>query len=235
MSKYIASIEKTRNHKEGACMMKKGYSFLVCGVLSIGMLAPATADIQIQWSSNAYLQDENLALYTGQTYHQLLWSSSAPTWTVNSQVDSSDAAGTMYTYGLDTEYLLSSVIAEEYARHGAGATSPQNPTPITAVYANIGGESAMEDGYLYSRIFGGPTVEVDTYYYQSSVMGPADLSPTSNPLGPAQVHVTASQFPDYGTGGPQVDSQVEVVPEPASMALFAMGALVVGLRRRKKS
>ena len=86
-------------------------------------------------------------------------------------------------------------------------------------------------GFVYARVFENDTPALDTWYYTSETV--AALSNPGDGTVPAQPVELNRNFEvgDAIDAGPYA---AQVVPEPGTFALFGIGALVVGLRRRKR-
>ena len=81
-------------------------------------------------------------------------------------------------------------------------------------------------GSVYQRIFEG-TPTLGSLYYDSELLT-LNLGYTSNPA-------TSTPIQDFGVGDP-VDGGVQAttaIPEPATMSLLGLGALVMAIRRRR--
>ena len=80
-------------------------------------------------------------------------------------------------------------------------------------------------GYTYQRVFEGTPAAL-SYYFQSSLLG-IDTGYTGTPQMPQ------NSFLDTYTAGFQPDQTIPAVPEPATMSLLGLGALVMAIRRRR--
>ena len=83
-------------------------------------------------------------------------------------------------------------------------------------------------GFVYQRVFESSTpLAGSTYFYQSDLMA-LDLSYPQSPV------PTPMVFPaDPASGGLIPNQQAYAVPEPATMGLLGLGALVMAIRRRR--
>ena len=89
------------------------------------------------------------------------------------------------------------------------------------VYEDLSWSTA---GFVYQRVFEG-TPGNDTWYYETALM-------------PLNLEYSGSGGPDIflldtGSAGFQPDIQIDAVPEPATMSLLGLGALVMAIRRRR--
>lgn len=82
------------------------------------------------------------------------------------------------------------------------------PESTTQTYSQTG-------GYVYARLFNSLTPGEGSYYYQTPVSGPMAAAPTINTL-------------FYG----KVYFDTQIVPEPSTYALVALGVGIIVLRRR---
>ena len=97
--------------------------------------------------------------------------------------------------------------------------------PGSPVYENLTWANA---GFVYQRVFESSTpLAGSTYFYQSDLMA-LDLSYPQSPV------PTPMVFPaDPASGGLIPNQQAYAVPEPATMGLLGLGALVMAIRRRR--
>jgi len=93
-----------------------------------------------------------------------------------------------------------------------------------AVYENL---SWLNAGFVYQRVFESSTpLAGSTYFYQSSLFDYNELY--------AGAPATPDTFnPDPSTGPLIPNAQPYAVPEPATMGLLGLGALVMAIRRRR--
>jgi len=216
-------------------------------ILAVVAATTVNADIMVSWQSSDYmwldLNDNNVADYgdneylnggsateTVPSYHALLWSSVALSSDpgVTADVSSSDAAGTSYTYGWGTEYLLYGATSTSFGRFNVSGGSVSAYPSMLFDDADVGGND-INSGYLYTRIFSDTSVEVGTGYYQSAAAAPSGWVVGGSPAEQVLTEIDATPEADY----PGTEYALTVVPEPATMALFAMGLVTLAIRRRK--
>jgi len=118
----------------------------------------------------------------------------------------------------------------------AGATAPEDGTTWDSFMFRVGGAGAIsyEDlswstaGFVYQRVFEG-TPASESYYYDSPLF--AFDETWTDSLAPEIVNVEPAQ----GAGFQPNIQLAAVVPEPATMSLLGLGALVMAFRRRRRS
>ena len=136
-------------------------------------------------------------------------------------------------------YSADNVIDDAFA---GGATSGNDTVWDTLALTEGGNTSEWGDfaaqnyddvsftaGWVYVRIFQDSVVDVGDAYYSGPMVQLEDLDPAANPQPLRQVIQANSDLQN----GDEL-SQVVAVPEPASLALYAMGALIIGISRRRR-
>ena len=134
--------------------------------------------------------------------------------------------------GPNGDYVLGDdvVWAQRTIAQGGG-TAPEdstgwnnwmNPTGGTTVYEDL---SWVTAGFVYQRVFEGTPAD-GTWYFQS----PLQALDVGYVGGGAP---TADFFVDTFSAGFQPTIQIDAVPEPATMSLLGLGALVMAIRRRR--
>ena len=115
----------------------------------------------------------------------------------------------------------------------AGATAPEDGTSWDSFMVYQGGNSVYQDlawntaGFVYQRVFEG-TPTWGSYYYDSPLF--AFDETWTDSLAP-QIFFTEV---DMNAGGFQGNQTMPpAVPEPATMGLLGLGALVMAIRRRR--
>ena len=190
----------------------------------VGIIGSASADVNVDWySSWGYTWTAGGASLLGDAsgascLTQLIWSPDAT-------IGVADAGTAGYVTGNDV--LLDSYILTE-------DSTPGNFDDYAYWSAHNYNDSGTnpDGGYIYGRIFQDNSVEKDDWYYDGVIVAATDWDPLKEPLDPAQGY----EFSRSMTGHENIDGTFggQVVPEPTTWALFALGAVVVGLRRRKK-
>lgn len=92
----------------------------------------------------------------------------------------------------------------------------------TFVYTDGAWDAA---GYVYQRVFESSTPGNGTWYYESELTSMIIFDPANPPT------TTLSYVNENAAFVP--DQQVTQVPEPATMSLLGLGALVMAIRRRR--
>lgn len=114
---------------------------------------------------------------------------------------------------------------------GANVTASDSTEWYNYLY-NVSGDqqyldpswSAGDVGYIYQRVYQGTPAAL-SYYYDSAPVGLDADPPTYQ-----------SSYLDAaggGTAGIQPNQQISAIPEPATMGLLGLGALVMAIRRRR--
>ncbi len=189
------------------------------------------ADVYVSWQAvggfywNATPSVGILGSGTGNsTLAQLIWSS-------DNVAGSANAGTTHYVTGNDV-WLADLLITEDginndgttfdsYAWFPSEATTDSGVNPSS--------------GYVYARIFQDNSVDGNDWYYTGNVIAASNLD-SSNPLVTPQPY----QLNRGGINGDAIDdatfgAQVVPVPEPGTMAMFALGiATLAASRRRRK-
>ena len=137
------------------------------------------------------------------------------------------AANNYLRPGSDDQLLASRIIPM-----GGGAAADGTvwdvwltPQAGNSVYENLTWSNA---GFVYQRVFESATpMSGSTYFYQSGLMA-LDLTYPQVPVPSPQVFNA-----DPSTGPLIPNAQAYSVPEPATMGLLGLGALVMAIRRRR--
>jgi len=88
-------------------------------------------------------------------------------------------------------------------------------------------------GYVYQRVFETQvqgTISNGDYYFETGLL---ELDTTWSAGPPAGL--SQNFYVDTPSAGFQPDTEISVIPEPATMSLLGLGALVMAIRRRRRS
>lgn len=202
----------------------KRFVVMVCVAGSL-FAVTAQANVYILWQASAgflWTAGDTTLLGDGtgnSTIAQLIWS-------VDATADAPDAGASHYVGG-DDVWLADLTLTED----GVGGNFDDYAWFSGQTYDDGGAQP--DGGYVYARIFQDDTVDVGDWYHASSVVAASNLDPSGEPApSPQDINLNeppgTQEYIDSGTGSGQV------VPEPGTWALFALGAVVVGLHRRRR-
>ncbi len=112
-----------------------------------------------------------------------------------------------------------------------GGTAPEDSTVWDDWMLWASGDTVYEDlgwstaGSVYQRIYEGDPASL-SWYFDTGLLA-LNTGYTGSPALPQDF------FVDTGSAGFQPDQQIPAVPEPATMGLLGLGALVMAIRRRR--
>ena len=196
----------------------------------------ATAGVGIQWGTLYGAYDHNAPNLTDDpSAFQLLANYSAIWQLIYAGADNAiDDISTAVPVagGPNGDYVLGDdeVWAQRTIAQGGG-TASEDSTVWNNWMINQSGTVVYEDlswataGFVYQRVFEG-TPANGTWYFQTPL-----LALNTGYVGGGQP--PQDFFLDTGTAGFQPGIQIDAVPEPATMSLLGLGALVMAFRRRR--
>lgn len=206
---------------KGDVRMKKGLVVLVMMFLAVCV---AQANVAISWQSDSgyYFTATPAAGLLGDgsgnsALAQLIWSPDNIASVVNN-----DAANHYIPVADNDIWLADLTITED----GVASNGDEWGSFGSQLF-NDGG-SLGTDGYVYGRYFQDDTPVVGDWVYLGPIQAATDQSAPVTPEG----YNFNRSFGDAVDGGDA--GQIVPVPEPASFLLFGLGAVVMGLRRKRR-
>ena len=214
--------------------MKK-FLMAICALAVATTVASAAVGISwttVNWGEN-HLGDGtgsgNAILDANSVLWQLIYAG------VNDAIDPIPA-GTVPTAGgagiADNYVMGDDVVWAERTIAMGGGTAPEDGTSWDNWLAQLGGTAVYTDmswstaGFVYQRVFESINPVAGTYYFESGLTA---LITNYDPGAPATLTISN---PD--ASAPFVAGQrITAVPEPATMGLLGLGALVMAIRRRR--
>lgn len=216
-------------------MRRLSFALTVVFALALGVTT-AQANVYVNWLSSAGFYFESTAGGVlapeesgNSTIVQLIWSSDN---VADSTADVNDAN---YMSGEGDVFLTQTPVSE----NGVTDAAVYDEWAVFAggIYDDGGAQSS--GGYIYGRIFEDDTPASGELFYVGEIEAADDLNPDGTPGDSPQTYdmnrdaTNGDQFSNTtGTSDPNMG---EVVPEPATLSLFALGVGIIGLRRKQKS
>ena len=214
-------------------------------VLSVAAVS-ALASIGVEWTTDwggyvntapnvtDYPSSANAILLNSSVIWQLVYSTSG-----SGLADPDTLAAGDLGDPLNEQVLATRTLAQTA---GPNVTAPEDSTQWDTYMYNAGGPAIIFEnlswstaGYVYQRVFQGTPAD-DSWYWESTGLS---LNLSYNPMDPLTVQkfYTEQGYPGWAPGGDsggfKPDTQINVVPEPATMSLLGLGALVMAIRRRR--
>lgn len=107
-----------------------------------------------------------------------------------------------------------------------------NPHYYDSDFLSLTGGIALDEGFVYSRVFGGAELLAGDYYHASHVIDAVAWT-TANPVPPQLLDHNHGMYPGYelNTLAGQTPGLI-IVPEPSVSAFCLLGAFAILLRRK---
>lgn len=209
--------------------MKKILMALAVFALAAGS-AFATDGVAIQWQTQWAIYTDTAADLTGSTDYLL--DSYSMTWqliySVNNTAGAPDLGNSAngWVSGDDTVWATRTLAQSVGGANVVASDGTEWYNYIGYVSGNIEYDNAAwtTAGYIYQRVYQG-AVQAGTWYY--------DSVPEALVINPPTWQDSAIDVAGGGSAGIQPDQQIPAVPEPATMSLLGLGALVMAIRRRR--
>ena len=193
-------------------------------LIAISLVAgSASADVFFTWtaSSGFYLGAQGIIGPDGSgdsTIAQLIWSAT----------DSRDDAGIGGIALGDDQVVAQITVTEDGIVNG-----------FFDDYAYFGlqtyedGGALANNGFVYARIFQDDVIDAGDWYFASMTIAASDLDSTPGQDNPQTLEMNLDL-----TFGDSIDQSagysMQAVPEPGTLALFALGLTTLAVRRRRK-
>jgi hypothetical protein len=189
----------------------------VC-VLAVGLItATAFADVAIIWENPGFYVDEGGTYDVGPLLTQLIWSESEPVAATGLATDTASRNGGLIAAQGEVELASET---KDYAQFLSTTAIIYTDADVAA----IGGDPVVNDGYVFIRAWN----QEGTYYAQSDT-GVSLLSPTLVEYN-AQDTGTILDIKGAATGA---STNIEAIPEPATLGLMGIAGIGLYLARRK--
>ncbi len=204
--------------------MKKAYVLTL--VASLLLVNVASAQIFVDWvaGSGFYWSatDDPLMGAGGSVLAQLIW-------TPDQTYGAADFNDENLASGNDV-WLQDFVVNEADRTDGEWGWFGNNPD-----YDDPGGPT---DGYIYARIFESLTPQVGDWYYVGDFTANLNRDSSASPPQPPQSYNMNRDTAGHGLGDPIDDPlsgfNFQVVPEPGTIGLLALGMMTLGGAAHKK-
>jgi hypothetical protein len=189
---------------------------LITLLMIIGISSTAFATISVVWQSAFGIDDPAVP---GVTYDLPIGSLVQLIWSPDNVIDPIDPFNPTVAQGNDI------VIDNHYTivtgAFGTIGTYPENVGPLVGIT-----EPVLLSGYVYIRVFNSPTPTIGNWYGESDLVGGPLTDQDPIPAPPDIVDIAPVEL---------FTLNKLIVPEPGALALAALGAGVVAVRRMRRS
>ncbi|HMP76655.1 MAG TPA: PEP-CTERM sorting domain-containing protein [Kiritimatiellia bacterium] len=193
--------------------MKKIASALIVGLASASI---ASATITIEWKSSFGVDDPTIGVASPDlqvgSLVQLIW-------TPDATIGALDPLNPTAAQGNDI--VIDSLFTAGVGGFATTGTYPDGAGPLIGVT-----EPQLLSGYVYIRVFNTAAPTVGDWYGESALVGNPLTDQDPSPSTPNVVDIAGSSF---------FTLNQQIVPEPSVLALAALGAAVVAIRRFRRS
>jgi len=203
---------------------------VAAGLISAGSVQ---ANVYVSWFASAgfYAADGTTPLLgsdgsANSTLAQLIWSANA----------TADSAGVGGSVTGDDVWLANFTVQEDGI-----VNSPETYDYYALFNAPVhdDGGARPNSGYIYARIFQDSTPVAGEWYFVGAVVAANNLNPGGEPPDSPQTYELNTDLQN----GNEIDEDwagsndgllgEQVIPEPGTIGLFALGTALVGLRKRR--
>lgn len=205
-------------------------------LIALAVLAVLTtssmAGVSVLWATSGGFTHEETDLVNGTDF---LLESYAVTWQLiyagaNNSIDAIDLSNSANGWvSSDDDVWATRTLSQSIAQ--GDVTAAEDGTVWDYMMTSVSGTTSYTDvgwntaGYVFQRVFEGTPAAL-SWYYESSLTA-LSTGYTGSPQLPQEFFIATA------SSAFQPDQQIPSVPEPATMGLLGLGALVMAIRRRR--